>query len=320
MATTTTQTQPQVNGDKPTYESKFLPKVTSIPIVQSFKKHLFIHVPQAEALTNYIGDQLVTAFKYTDDTPIQGAVIKLDTLAATGVEKLQKQVPIVNAPTAEIRRKTKIDSVLGFLTHYYVASIDFVLSFFNAYKGVFDPVLLPFLDRVEAFFNIKSTKPESTSERIKRIRGIIIEKADVKVTPTLVQTKETISSIYTTKIVPLTQYPINMFNVQKDKATETVSPLVSEVNTRLTKAESAAKDAWIQTKPDISGPTSVIPTIKSVAFTALTFGYKVIYPEKSKQEAKDAAKGVEDQTNGLVSGVDLSDGHATKKRPNGVAS
>jgi hypothetical protein len=314
MTSTATETTPQVNGDT-TYSSKFLPKVTSIPVVNSLKKQLFIYVPQAETLSTYVGTQLTTAFAYTDNTPIQPMLIKLDTLAADGVAKLQKEVPIVDTPTNEVLKKTKIDHVMDLFTHYYVVSVDFVFNIFNAYKGVFDPVLLPFLDRFEAFLDIKSSKDKSTADRFAKVRAVVIEKVDSKVTPILTQTKETVTSIYTNKVVPLAQYPANLFSAQKEKATEVVSPYVSELTSRYTKAESAAKDAWTKTKPDISGPNSIVPTVKSGIFVVITFGYNLVYPESKKQPSPH---GVEDQTNGLVSGVELSDGHA-KKRTNGSA-
>jgi hypothetical protein len=314
MTSTATETTPQVNGDT-TYSSKFLPKVTSIPVVNSLKKQLFIYVPQAETLSTYVGTQLTTAFAYTDNTPIQPMLIKLDTLAADGVAKLQKEVPIVDTPTNEVLKKTKIDHVMDLFTHYYAVSVDFAFNIFNAYKGVFDPVLLPFLDRFEAFLDIKSSKDKSTSDRFAKVRAVVIEKVDSKVTPILTQTKETVTSVYTNKVVPLAQYPANLFSAQKEKATEVVSPYVSELTSRYTKAESAAKDAWTKTKPDISGPNSIVPTVKSGIFVVITFGYNLVYPESKKQPSPH---GVEDQTNGLVSGVELSDGHA-KKRTNGSA-
>jgi hypothetical protein len=316
---TATQTHVQINGDKPTYEAKFLPKVNAIPVVQSFKKQVYTHVPHAENITKYVGDHLSTAFKYTDDTPIQGALKKLDSLAADGVERLEKQVPMVNAQPQEILKKTQVDKLLGFITHYYTVLVSFVFSLFNTYQNLFDPILLPALDRIEIFLDTTSTGPESKGERIKRIYAVAVEKVDNQVTPVINRTKETISAIYTSKVLPVAQFPLGLFTTQKDKAAESVSPYVHGVNSRITKAESAAKDAWIQTRPDISGPNSVIPTLKSGVFAALTFGYKVVYPEKPKEEAEDKAAKTQEQSNGLVSGVDLSDG-GIHKRPNGVAS
>jgi len=317
--TTATQTQAQVNGDKPTYEPKFLPKLHSIPVIKSVKQEVYTHLPQAESLSKYVGDQLSTAFKYTDNTPIQGALIRLDTLAASGLETLEKQVPIVNSPPKEILKKTKVDKLLGFITHYYCVAIDFFYNLVDQYKDVFDSVVLPVLDRIEIFLGTKSDKGDTKTDRTKRIYTVVIENVDNTVAPLSSKSKETISSIYS-QILPLAQYPVTLFTTQKDKATESVSPYVHEVNHRLTKAESAAKDAWIQTKPDISGPNSVIPTLKSGVFAVLTFGYTVVYPEKPKEEAKKhAANKTEEQTNGLVSGVDLSDGDI-KRRPNGAAA
>ena len=314
MTSTATETKPQVNGDT-TYSSKFLPKVTSIPVINSLKKQLFIHVPQAETLSKYVGDQLSTAFTYTDNTPLQPMLIKLDTLAAEGVAKLQKEVPIVTTPTDEVLKKTKLDHFIDMFTHYYAASVDFVYSIFNAYKGVFDPVINPFLDRFEALLDIKASKEQSQGARLDKIRQVIVEKVDSKVTPILTQTKETVTSIYSNRLAPLAQYPVDLFTAQKEKATEAASPYVSELTSRYTKAESAAKNAWTKTKPDISGPNSVVPTVKSGIFTVVTFGYNMVYPESKGQPSPT---GVEDQTNGLVSGVELSDGHA-KKRVNGSA-
>ena len=312
MTATATETTPQVNGDM-AYSSKFLPKVTSIPVVNSLKKHVFLHVPYAESVSKYVGDQLGTAFTYTDNTPIQPMLIKLDTLAADGVAKLQKEVPIVTAPTDEVLKKTKIDRFVDLMTRYYVASVHFVHNLYDAYKSVFDPVINPFLDRFEAFLDIKSSKDQSQGARFGKIREVIVQKVDSKVTPILTQTKETVSSIYSDRLAPFAQYPVDLFSAQKEKSYEAASPYVSELTSRYTKAESAAKDAWTKTKPDISGPNSIIPTVKSGIFTVITFGYNLVYPESQKQPYP---KGVEDQINGLVSGVELSDGHA-KKRVNG---
>lgn len=314
MTSTATETKPHVNGDA-TYSSKFLPKVTSIPVVNSLKKQLFMHVPQAEAISKYVGDQLSTAFTYTDNTPIQPMLIKLDTLAADGVAKLQKEVPIVSAPTEEVLKKTKLHQMMDMFTHYYAASVDFIYNIFNAYESVFDPIIDPFLDRFETLLDIKVSKEQSPRARFATIRQVVVEKVDSKVTPILKQTKETVTSIYSDRLVPLAQYPIDLFTTQKEKATEAAAPYVSEMTSRYTKAESAAKDAWTKTKPDVSGPNSFVPTVKSGIFTVITFGYNLVYPESKEQPSP---KGVEDQTNGLVSGVELSDGHA-KKRGNGSA-
>jgi len=221
---------------------------------------------------------------------------------------------MVNTPTDEVLKKTKIDSFIGFFTHYYTASVDFIFNLFNAYKSAFDPLVAHVLDKFEAILGIKSEKPETSRTRITRIRGTIVEKVDSRVTPVLNSTNERVTSIYSNRIVPLIQYPLKQFNVQKDKAAETYSPVVSELTSRYTKAESAAKDAWVKTKPDISGPNAVIPSLKSGIFAVITFGYSLVYPESKKP----TLKGVEEQTNGLVSGVDLNNGDVTK-RPNGKA-
>ena len=313
--TATETTTPHVNGDSSAYESKFLPKVTSIPVISSLKKQVFSTVPQAEVLTKYVGGRLSTAFTYTNDTPIQGLLIKLDTLAASGVEKLEKEVPAVNTPTDQVLKKTKLDIFLGFFTYYYTASVDFTFNLFNAYKSAADPVIHSVLDRIEILLGLKPAQQTNDTDRIKRIRGSVYEKVDSRVTPIYNKSKDTVTSVYNDTFVPLTQYPAKQFNVQKDKANEKYSPLVSELTNRYTKAESAAKDAWLQTKPDISGPNSVVPTLKSGLYTLITFGYNVIYPEAKKPDPK----GVESQTNGLVSGVDMNDGEATK-RPNRSAS
>lgn len=315
MTVTATETEPQVNGDHSAYESKFLPKVTSIPVISSAKKHLYAAIPQTEVLTNYVGSCLGTAFTYTNDTPIQGILIKLDTLAASGVEKLEKEVPAVNMPTDQVLKKTKVDKFLDILTHYYVASVQFTFNLLNAYKSAADPVIHSVLNRIETFLGLKPAEQTNDTERIKRIRGSVYEKVDSRVTPIYNKSRDTVTSVYNDKFVPLTQYPTKQFHVQKDKANEKYSPLVSELTNRYTKAESAAKDAWLQTKPDISGPNSVVPTLKSGIFTAITFGYNIVYPEQKKPDPK----GVESQTNGLVSGVELTDGEA-KKRSNGSAS
>jgi len=315
MTVTATETKPQLNGDHTAYESKFIPKVTSIPVISSFKKHLFSAIPQTEVVSNYLSAGLATAFSYTNDTPIQGMLIKLDTLAASGVERLEKEVPAVNTPTDQVLKKTKLDKFLGLFTHYYIVSVDFTVNILNAYKSAADPVIHSVLGRIETFLGLKPAEESNDTERIKRIRGSVYEKVDSRVTPIYNKSMGTVTSVYNDKVVPLTQYPAKQFNVQKDKANEKYSPLVSELTDRYTKAESAAKDAWLQTKPDISGPNSVVPTLKSGIFTIITFGYNIVYPEQKKPDPK----GVESQTNGLVSGVELSDGEA-KKRSNGTTS
>lgn len=316
---TATETKPHVNGDASKYESKFLPKVSAIPVVDSVKKQIFTSVPQAESLTKYVGDSLGTAFTYTKGTPIQGLIIKLDTLAALGMDKLEKEVPAVKTPTDEVFKKAKADRALDFFTHYYTAALDFVSNMFGAYKGAFDPYVSSFLDRIEGFIGMKPTKGETSTQRVKHIGGFAVEKVDSRVTPILNKTKETASSIYTDKVIPLAQYPMKQFNGQKDKATEKYSPLINNLTSRVTKAESAALDAWAETKPDISGPNAVVPTIKSGVYSAITFGYNLVYPEEKKPSLDDIDQGVEEQTNGLVSGVDLGDGGA-KKRHNGQTS
>jgi hypothetical protein len=309
----TPETDPKINGE-PTYSSKFIPKLTAIPIVNSIKKHLYTHIPQAESLTTYVGDRLNVAFSYTNDTPIQTVLIKLDTLAADGVAKLEKEVPIVTTPTEEVLKRTKIDVALVFLAHYYTASVLFVLNLFNAYKSVFDPAINSFLDRFEVFLGIKASKPETQSARVKRIREVIVEKVDSQVTPILNKSKETVTSFYSSRIAPLVQYPVRLFYAEKEKTIENFTPFISELTSRYTKAETAAKGAWANTKPDISGPNAVFPALKSSLFVAITFGYNFVYPEETKLSTNAA----EDQTNGLVSGAERRDGEA-KKRPNGVA-
>jgi len=242
-------------------------------------------------------------------------LIKLDTLAASGVEKLEKEVPAVNMPTDQVLKKTKLDKFLDVLTHYYIASVHFTFNLLNAYKSAADPVIHSVLDRIETLLGLKPAEQTNDTERIKRIRGSVYEKVDSRVAPIYNKSRETVTSVYNDKFVPLTQYPTKQFHVQKDKANEKYSPLVSELTNRYTKAESAAKDAWLQTKPDISGPNSVVPTLKSGLFTLITFGYNIVYPEQKKPDPK----GVESQTNGLVSGVELTDGEA-KQRSNGSAS
>ena len=132
--------------------------------------------------------------------------------------------------------------------------------------------------------------------------------------PSSTKQERQLQSIYSDKITPLAQYRFKQFNAKKDKAAETYSPVVSELTSRYTKAESAAKDAWFKTKPDISGPNAVIPSLKSGIFVVITFGYNLVFPESKKP----FPQGVEEQMNGLVSGVELKDGEA-KKRPNGLA-
>lgn len=316
---TATETKPQTNGDAPKYESKFLPKVTAIPVVDSIKKQIYTTVPQAESLTKYVGDGLDTAFTYTKGTPIQGLIIKLDTLAASGMDRLEKEVPAVKTPTDEVLKKAKADRALDFFTHYYTAAVDFVYNMFGAYKGALDPYISSFLDRIEGFIGMKPTKGETSTQRVKHIGGFAVETVDSRVTPILNKTKETASSIYTDKVIPLAQYPMKQFNGQKDKATEKYSPLINNLTSRVSKAESAAMNAWTETKPDISGPNAVVPTIKSGIYSAITFGYNLVYPEQKKPSVDRIDEGVKEQTNGLVSGVDLGDGDA-KIRSNGKAS
>jgi len=318
MTSTTTETTPQVNGDS-TYSSKFIPKVTSIPVVTSLKKQFYIYVPQADVISKYVQGGLTTAFGYTHDTPIEPMLIKLDGIAASGFEKFQKEVPIVNASTDEVLEKTKVTKATNVFLELYTGAVNMVSSVFDAYKGVLDPVLKPALDRVEGFLGTKPAKDESQTGRIKRIGGVVVEKVDARVGPYISKGKETVTSIYTGTVIPVVQAPMKQFNVQKDKATETLSPYYSEATSRFTGAESAAKDAWTKTKPDISGPNSVVPTLKSGLFVVITFGYSFVYPQEKKPSPQGVEKGVEDQTNGLVSGVDLGDGDA-KKRPNGRAS
>src|SRR5437762_11897888 len=93
MSAVATETVPKVNGDT-TYSSKFLPKITAIPLINSLMKQ-FSRIPQAEALSKHVGDHLSAAFTYTNDTPIQSMLIKLDTLAPNGMPKLERDVPIV---------------------------------------------------------------------------------------------------------------------------------------------------------------------------------------------------------------------------------
>jgi len=314
MSATATETTPQVNGDT-TYSSKFLPKVTSIPVVTSLKKQFYTYVPQAEVITNYVYGGVSTAFNYTHNTPVEPVLIKLDTLAASGFEKFQKEVPIVNAPTDEVLKKTKVSKATDILVQLYSGALDMMFNVFHTAISFVDPILNPVLDRVEAVVGTKPQKNESPTGRIKRISGALYGKADAVATPYISKSKE----IYANNVLPVAQMPMKQFNVQKDKATETVSPYVSEAKSRYSGAESAAKDAWTKTKPDNSGPIQVIPTVKSGIFTGITFGYTLLYPEDKKPSPEGIEKGVKDQTNGLVSGVDLADGE-TRKRPNGVAS
>jgi hypothetical protein len=316
---TATETKPQTNGDASKYESKFLPKVSAIPVVDSIKKQIYTTVPQAESLTKYVGDGLDTAFTYTKGTPIQGLIIKLDTLAASGMDKLEKEVPAVKTSTDEVLKKAKADRVLDFYTHYYTAALDFVSNIFGAYKGALEPYISSFLDRIEGFIGMKPVKGETSTQRIKHIGGFAVEQVDSRVTPLFTKIKQTASSIYTDKVIPLAQYPMKQFNGQKDKATEKYSPLINNLTSRVSKAESAAMGAWAETKPDISGPNAVVPTIKSGIYSAVTFGYKLVYPEQKKPSVDGIDKGIQEQTNGLVSGVDLGDGDA-KNRFNGQAS
>jgi len=193
-------------------------------------------------------------------------------------------------------------------------SVFFIFNLFNAYKGVFDPVIDRVLNNLEVFLGIKNSKDESQKERVAHIRGVIVEKVDSHVTPILNKTRETVKSIYSDKITPLAQYRFEQFNAKKDKAAETYSPVVSELASRYTRAESAAKDAWFKTKPDISGPNTLSPSLKSGIFVVITFGYNLVFPESKKP----FPQGVEEQMNGLVSGVELKEGEA-KKRHNGLA-
>jgi hypothetical protein len=313
MSTTTTQTTPQVNGET-SYSPKFLPKLTSIPVVDSVKKQIFLHVPQAENVSKYVGHQLSTAFSYTKDTPIQPILIKLDTLAADGVDKLEKEVPIVNTPTDEVLKNTKVDTLLGVVAHYYAIATGFIAGFFDSTKAVADPYINILLDRFEGFLDIKEPEKDQKA-RILRIRSLIVEKVDAQVTPLLNKTKETYTSLYSSYIVPLAKYPLEQFSATKDKAEEAYSPLLNEAKSRYAKAESSAKDAWNETKPDISGPNSAIPAAKAALFVAIAFAYKLVYPEEKKPVSK-----TEEQTNGLVSGVELNNSGSAKKRTNGPTS
>jgi hypothetical protein len=320
--TATETTSPQVNGETGHYSSKFLPKVTSIPMVTSLKKQVFTSVPQAETFSKYVEDGLSTAFSYTKGTPLRPILIKLNELAATGLGKFEKEVPIVTAPTDEVLKKAKVDKGINFFVHWYTVSLDFACSVFDKYKGTLDQVLIPFLDRFEPFVGTKPQQGDAPIVRFKRLGGAAYEKTDAQVASILNKSKETVTSIYSTYIVPAIQTPQKQFVAQKDYAKEKVSPYVSEATARYTKAEGAAKDAWTKTKPDISGPNSVLPTLKSGAFTVLTFVYKLAYPDAKtpspKKMESDINSKLQEQTNGLVSGVDITD--EVKKRPNGMAS
>jgi len=314
MSATATQTA-QVNGE-PSYESKFLPKVNAIPVVNSLREHIFTHVPQAENLSKHVGRHLGTVFTYTKDTPVQPMLIKLDTLAANGVAKLEKEVPLVASPTEEVLKKTKIDKVLEFVTKYYVMYVNYVLSIFKTYEGVLDRTVTNVLSFAEQILGIQPTPEESQSSRFTKIKETFVAKVDEKVTSLITQVNEVATSVYN-QIFRVLQSPLKFFNAEKDKAAETYSPVASEVKARFSKAESATKRAWLENKPDISGPNAFVPFIKAVIFTTIVFGYNILYPESKKSEPKKG--GVEDQTNGLVSGIERSDGDATK-RPNGSAS
>jgi hypothetical protein len=314
MSATATRTA-HING-APSYEPKFLPKVNSIPVVNSLKRQLFTHVPQAESLSKQVGQQLSAVFTYTNDTPIRPMLIKLDTLAANGVAKLEKEVPIVASPTDQVLKTTKIDQLLEFVAHYYVMSINYVLGIFNTYKGFFEPVVKQFLSYGEEFVGVKSSPGESLSARFTKLKEAIVAKIETHVTPLITQAKETAASIYN-KALLVAQPRLKSFNAEKDKAIDTLNPLVSELKTRFTKAESAAKDAWLENKRNISDPNAFVPFIKLTIFTGLVFGYNLVYPDTKK--TSDKKDGVEEQTNGLVSGVELTDGIA-KNRPNGFAS
>jgi hypothetical protein len=316
MSATATQTA-QVNGESE-YSPKFLPMVNAIPVVNSLKKQIFTHVPQAENLTKHVGQQLGAVFNSTKDTPIQPMLIKLDTLAANGFAKLEKEVPLVSSPTEEVLRKTKVDQLLEFVTHYYVYYLNSVLSILGAYKGAIDPVLNKGLGFAEHFLGVTSTPEETQVVRLTKLKETVVGKVDEQVTPFITYGKETTTSIYD-QIIPIVQSPLKFFYSEKDKATEAYyTPLISNLKTRVTKAESAAKSAFNQHKPDISGPNAVIPLVKTTVFAVLVFGYSVVYPESNAPEPKKG--GVEEQTNGLVSGVELPGDGSAKKRPNGSAN
>lgn len=315
MSATATQTA-QVNGE-PSYEPKFLPKVNSIPVVNSLKKHIFTHVPQAANLTKQIGQQLGAVFDYTKDTPVHPMLIKLDTLAANGVAKLEKEVPLVASPTDEVLKKTKIDRVLELISHYYVLAANYALGVFRASTGFFAPFIDSVLTYAERFIGVKSEPEESQNDRFIKLKQAFVAKIDEKVTPLLNQVKQTASSIYN-QILPVIQSPFKFFTAEKDKAADTYAPVISEIQTRFTKAEAASKTAWLENKLGISGPNAIVPFIKSSIFTVIVFGYNLVYPESKKSEPVKKG-GVEEQTNGLVSGVELTDGDA-KRRPNGSAS
>jgi hypothetical protein len=158
------------------YEPKFLNKVISIPVISSLKKQLFIYIPHMETLALHVGDKFNMAFNCTEHTHLQEALIRLDALAASGIEVLEKQVPIVSTPTEEVLRNTNVDHFLTFLTIYYTIAIDFMHKLMESYKGFFDPI--PVLDRVESFLGTTPAdkQPETTYERTTRIRSILIER------------------------------------------------------------------------------------------------------------------------------------------------
>jgi hypothetical protein len=315
MSATATQTA-QVNGEAE-YSPKFLLKVNAIPVVNSLKKQIFTHVPQAENLTKHVGQQLGAVFNSTKDTPFQPMLIKLDTLAANGVAKLEKEVPLVSSPTKEVLRKTKVDQLLEFVTHYYVYYLNSVVSILGSSKSAIDPVLNKALGIAESFLDVTSTPEETQGARLTKLKETVVAKVDEKVTPLITYGKETTTSIYN-QVLPIVQSPLQFFYAEKDKATEAYTPLISDLKTRITKAESAAKSAYNQHKPDISGPSAAIPLLKSTVFAALVFGYSIVYPESKAPEPKKGS--VEEQTNGLVSGVELPGDGGAKKRPNGSAN
>jgi len=307
----------QTNGDSKTYNlesSKFLPKVSSIPVISSFKKQLFLHVPQAELLSKYVYNGVNTVFTYTHDTPIEPMLIKLDTLAANGVSKLEKEVPIVAAPTDEVLKKTYLSEAFNFVTYWYTSTLSYFTNMFDAYQPVLDSFLKPFLDKAEGFLGTQAPKDEPQIARLKRLFGTVTERIDTKVSPIISSVKTRATSYYNDKVLPTAQLPLKQYNMAKEKAMTTASAYTSFVNDRFSKAELSAKDAWTKTKPDISGPNSVVPALKSGLFSGLTFVYALRYGTVTKPNKPS----VDDQTNGLVSGVELNDGIATK-RPNGVA-
>jgi hypothetical protein len=321
MTTTTTQTNTHVNGDD-SYSYKFIPKVNAIPVVNSLTKQIFTHVPRAEAASKYVGDHLNTAFNYTKDTPIQPMLIRLDTLAANGVAKLEKEVPIVTTPTEEVIKKTQIDKLLSFVSHYYVVTLDFTFNFLGAYKGVFDPTISTFLGRFESFLNVSANPDDTQTVRFDRVRRVFVQKVNLlhspyldKASPYINKAKDSYSTVYATA-QPFVEYPLKQIEIQKGKAKEFVGLYASEFKSRLGKAETAAKEAWNETRPDLKTPTSIIPALKSTIFVAVSFGYNFVFPEKPAE--KPAPSKPEEQTNGLVSGVECRDGEA-KKRANGTA-